>query len=274
MPAAPRRTVQARVRRVARSRPAASARQIAALVGCHPSTVRKYLADRHTLQQDRPVVLASQPDEAPAIDGKQRPTDLFGATGAREPLPSIVLRESRLMALAAQANPNQEFLDTYTDNPDPLIRAAAAGNPGCPPHLLAQLARDTSQWVQAAAVAHPRCPHPARSGAATTGFYPAVCARGRAAAVELAFRLATCNDWAARRAVAAGLGCPPQLTVRLAADPHPAVRAAVAARVGSPTRLLARLVNDTHTAVCVAATARSDQARRSGPPRLTDMPPK
>ena len=69
------------------------------------------------------------------------------------------MRPHRLRAAAA-ANPScpPHVLQHFAEDPEDTVRAAAAANPDCPPPMLARLAADSSNQTRAAAAANPSLP--------------------------------------------------------------------------------------------------------------------
>ena len=199
------------VLRVARARPGCSAETIAAVVGCHASTVRRHLSDIQFSPDTSPHVVEIAVTSAATAD----PQQLMLADQSQAP---------RILRLLANA----------TDTP---VRAAVMSNPSCPEVLRLRGAIDGSRWVRQCAVR--RIAHPAALARAATDPDPYV--RAEAASnshspERLLYRLATDPDPQTRRAVINHPKRPPDIIAALMTDPDPVVRrdAEIAAR--SPAR--------------------------------------
>ena len=208
-----------RVRRAARAAPHLSAAALAERVGCHPSTVDRWLPyAAATAAASRPTRPASLPltelqDRALAARRTVTAPRLLGRlAGYPDP-------ETRR---GAADNPNSPRLRLALAGLDhnPKIRKAVASNPGCPQATLAALSVDPVDWVADQAAANPRCP----------------------AAAVLAASYA--QQTLRRASAAANLHCPPGQLARLADDDEILVRTAVAKHNKTPQDVLRRLADD------------------------------
>ena len=152
------------------------------------------------------------------------------------------------VALASHQNAPPELFEKLTDpevadaDGDAEIARAAAGNPNCPPEVLARLAGD--RWVAEVVAGNPSCPP------------------------ETLHDLASGGDEVTAAAVAANPNCPPELLAALA-DPDfgDRITSAAAANPSCPPGTLERLASDPRsgpaTLAAVAANPNTPPAARS-----------
>lgn len=134
--------------RTARSTPTATAVQIAAAVGCHPSTVRKHLAPT--------------PARAAAAADDIRRRGALDATASQ--LWRMLADGDRDVRWWAAANPRcPPATARLSNDSDPGVRSTAVSNPNCPPALLRRAARHLHADVRAAAAGNPSLPPTLRS---------------------------------------------------------------------------------------------------------------
>ena len=153
-----RRTTRLRVRvlRTARHGPHLTAKQIAATVGCHPSTVTKHLRTHNrvppTSRSERRDTAASSCTTPATLMTLSRTDDTEtrnqAASNPRCPPATLTRlandpnRDVRWQA-SSNANCPPAALARFAADPDGHARRSAAGNPNCPPPTLARLAADT-----------------------------------------------------------------------------------------------------------------------------------
>jgi hypothetical protein len=100
------------------------------------------------------------------------------------------------------------------------ILANMAGNPSCPPELLAQMLPDDGWSIYKAALTNPACPAPL--------------VRQYAEGIDPAGRMLAANN----------PSCPPDSLEQLASDKEPMVRRATASNLHTPVGILVRLLDD------------------------------
>ena len=216
--------------RAARCAPAATAAQIAVVLGCHPSTVRKHLSSRLALA-GRSVAVA-QSATRPALTELMRVRVAAGDGPASRTIERALARSTADRTLAAQS-PGAGvgwLTERLAGDRDWGVRTAAAGSAAA------------STWLLRRCAAHPDS-HLAYAAGSNTAAPPAV----HAAAAR------SRNRWLRARAAALGAGRPAALA-RCCSDADPGVRAGAAECVSLPEMLRRRLRRDPD--LSVAATAR------------------
>ena len=167
-----RRSVRTRVLRAARHSPHLTAVQIAAVVGCHRSTVRKHLhrapaaALAFTSAAQRRV-LAAEGSAASLSLGQGSDSGVRGAVARRLDCPPWLLHR-------------------LANDPDFVVRRWVAGNENCPQGLLARLGGGDDVWVRHNVAGNENCPR------------------------RLLTRLAGDDDRDVRMEVAVNENCPPE----------------------------------------------------------------
>ena len=147
--AARRRSVRARVLRVARHSPYLTVAEIAAVVGCHRSTVGKHL-------NGCDGVVAVLPPAGPASG--------LRAAGSAACPPAVLGLLSRVSDIEIRemvaGNPSSppEVLRRVAAGRGQSARWAAAGNPSSPRVALVRLAGDGDWRVRKAVAGNPNCP--------------------------------------------------------------------------------------------------------------------
>ena len=173
-----RSALRATIVRTARCRPSLTAEQIAALVGCHTSTVRKHLAASRGKVRLSPGRLTSRHAKSPRRQAEVlskrslgvSPTLMCSSAGSSPPTPAA----GRRCCAASQQTPTRESPRRQRDTRDARRRAsrrqpatatvsarptkAAAAHPRLPAVALGRLAASRSAVVRAAAASNPRCP--------------------------------------------------------------------------------------------------------------------
>ena len=183
-----RRNGSARVRvlRAARHSPHLTAVQIAAVAGCHLSTVRKHLN-----RAPGPVLALTSDTRRRVLapDGPSTASALAGSCDSRT-----------RSGLAHRSGCPQPLLCRLAADRDFGVRRRAAANRNCPPDMLARLAADADVRVRGDVANNANCPP------------------------WLLARLAGDPRFGVRRRVAGNANCPPWLLARLAGDVDGVVR--------------------------------------------------
>lgn len=230
------------VRQMARARPGAPVTEIAARLGCHPDTARRYLrgTPRHAAE----------------------PLSLRRPAASSELAAGYVAEEARAAARYAE-DPEAErwVLDvlrfSHNNSTSLLLSEVLLDRSDCPSEALAVVAasRETTSRRMSMVAAHPNCPRDVlRRLAASTdlGVRAAAAANPHTAGETLA-EICDSSDAAVRAAAAGYRRVPARILKRLVADPDPAVRAVVAASRRCPTRVVNRAGRDRDAAVRAAA---------------------
>ena len=216
-----------RVLRIARARPDQTSAQLAAAVGCHPSTVRKHL---------RTVRLTRRPA-------------------------AVCVEAASLEQLTA--SPHRAAADRLRWDGDLGGEARQSRDPV----LLARLAADRAWWVRQGVASNPATPAHALellAGPAWDPVWPGrekaeMCARVAAnpgCPPRLAARLAAlCCDLPTRTAAVANPNCPARVIRLLAGSRQADLRGAAAGNPSSPPDALIRLAHDSSETVCEKVAA-------------------
>ena len=234
-----------RVLRVARGMPGLTVEQIAAVVACHPTTVRRHLRTSGSLAVAARDRAAAAPTRCAQTFRVAAHTRVHAVASAR-PLPAL-----------------PALLDLLVTDVSHSVRRSAATHPRCMPRTLARASVSSDELVRVRVAEHPNCPPRALAQLAEDGHYLArvAAARHRSTPVVAISRLAASPDVVVREIAAANARCPPSTLALLAGDTHVGVRAVVAANANCPSATLARLAGGDDWKVAQAAAA-----NRSCPP--------
>ena len=145
-----RRSVRVRVLRIARHSPHLTVAEIAAVVGCHRSTVGKHLNGCGGVVAMLPP--AGRRSGLSRAGSVSCPTAVLGLLSR---VSDIQIRET----VAGNPNSPPEVLRRVTAGSGNSVRWAAARNGSSPPAALVRLAADDDWRVRQAAAGNPNSPH-------------------------------------------------------------------------------------------------------------------